>query len=113
MKEQTLELCAHCGGEGELIIGFGLYKYHVCCKICEARAGGTAYKNDEYNIKAWNTRTITKEQVLEAVELDKYAIRDIICKEYEKDDLDCDIGKAIAQAKDKIIKVRTTNKGGK
>lgn len=56
-EELILLPCPFCGGKAEFWIERGgLYWYRVKCCHCDALAGGSAFKNDEYNAKIWNTR---------------------------------------------------------
>ena len=49
--------CPFCGGQAKMIYdGYRAYGYRVQCVSCEAEAGGTRYKNDEWNAERWNTR---------------------------------------------------------
>ncbi len=60
MNDKTmLELlpCPFCGGMAAFQSRLsGRYQHAVACNACEARTGGTMFKNDNYNSQCWNTR---------------------------------------------------------
>jgi len=58
-----LKPCPFCGGEAVHYKGGTLYPHKVKCTGCDALAGGTAYRNDEYNAAFWNTRAALSDTV--------------------------------------------------
>jgi hypothetical protein len=57
MSKEKLKPCPFCFGEADFIfLGSILYPWRVGCKKCEVYTKGSAYQNDSYNAKTWNTR---------------------------------------------------------
>jgi hypothetical protein len=52
-----LKPCPFCHGRADFVmLRRERYCHVVQCTKCEAVAGGSAFKNDEYNARIWNTR---------------------------------------------------------
>ena len=52
-----LRECPMCGGKAEFLeVERSTYRYAAGCARCGVYTNGSAFKNDEYNAKAWNTR---------------------------------------------------------
>lgn len=61
MQSQSVPVllnCPFCDGTAEFVVFGELYRHRVKCKSCGAVAGGSAYKNDNYNANCWNKRVI-------------------------------------------------------
>jgi hypothetical protein len=50
--------CPYCDGAASFATAEDnrRYRCRVVCTACGAEAGGTAFRNDDYNANAWNTR---------------------------------------------------------
>lgn len=61
-----LKPCPFCGGEAKITDSArGQYKHRVQCTRCGVSSPGTAYRNDSWNTRQWNTRAddwLTREE---------------------------------------------------
>lgn len=56
-RDVRLKPCPFCGGEAKFTDSDkGRYPHKVVCCKCHTKAGGSAYRNNLYNAKVWNTR---------------------------------------------------------
>lgn len=104
MSEQ-LKPCPFCGLEAHLInTGRGVCRFAVKCVGCGASTGGSAFQNDDFNTRSWNTRPTEAQHraELEAVLPDEIDLYRMIKASGERSH--AGIARAIAQHLDEIMK---------
>ena len=70
IKPEELKPCPFCGGPADYGRGGRYaYNYYVICQKCGAQCLGSAFQNDAFNARSWNTRTIPDTHRVVSVEL--------------------------------------------
>lgn len=84
-----LKPCPFCGGSANFVEEGNFYSAKVKCSRCGATAGGSAFKNDEYNAKVWNSRKEEKYKSMWLCESQHLILRPNVLYKFEVKD-DCE-----------------------
>lgn len=108
-----LKPCPFCGGVATFVTNPNrAYKHYVCCRECEAEAGGSAFENNEYNAEKWNKRHAPDEYTNKQ-EMNERIIKAVSTarKRWAKSDLDLD-GYALVPLKPTEEMIKRSNWSG-